>query len=84
MMATNSANNPCLDDGGSRMDTTWMDTQRVRAGGGDGDGGDTIYEPVSCGGYDCTNSCVKWNGKSWIYYPTRLYEYWVPFSVCWI
>mmetsp|Transcript_58492 Transcript_58492/g.67461 ORF Transcript_58492/g.67461 Transcript_58492/m.67461 type:complete len:114 (-) Transcript_58492:192-533(-) len=79
MMATNSANNPCLDDGGSRMDTTWMDTQRVRAGGGDGDGGDTIYEPVSCGGYDCTNSCVKWNGKSWIYYPTRLYEYWVPF-----
>ena len=40
-MATNFANNPCLADGGSGMDTTWMDTQCVREGGGDG--GDTIY-----------------------------------------
>ena len=32
------------------MDTTWMDTQFVREGGGDDcDGGDTIYELVSCG-----------------------------------
>ena len=64
MMAMNFANNPCLADGGSGMETTWMDTQCVREGGGDG--GDTIYELVSCGGYDCTNSCVKPNGTSWI------------------
>jgi len=41
-MATNFSNNPCLADGGSGMDTTWMDTQCVREGGGDG--GDTLYE----------------------------------------
>jgi len=66
-MVTNFAKNPCLADGGSGMDTTWMDTQCVREGGGDGgDGGDTIYNWSRVVVNNCTNSCVKPNGTSWI------------------
>mmetsp|Transcript_20028 Transcript_20028/g.21474 ORF Transcript_20028/g.21474 Transcript_20028/m.21474 type:complete len:92 (+) Transcript_20028:91-366(+) len=43
----------------------------------DGEGGETIYEQVSCGGYDFTNLCVKRERNELdSSIDTRLYEYW--------
>jgi len=78
-MATNFSTNPCLSRTEEAGGIHNVDGYPICVREGDGgDGGVTLYAPVSCCGYDCTNSCVKSNRTSWLLLSTRLYEYWVP------